>query len=378
MKQNYCVPQGQFYLRRLPEKSNDFLQAYDAADRYLLEYIHEHLSLSKEDSIAVFNDAFGALTVALFEYQPCVVTDSFLAKQAILRNLDRNGLDQAGLTLQDCQTVISSPLRYVFLKIPKTLALLEYQLISIRPFINSDTTLIATGMMKNLSASVWKVFEHTVGPTSTSLALKKAKLIHVTVSSSTSGIDNPYPSSYRLEGKDWLITNHANVFSRERLDIGTRFLLDILPQVSEARRYIDLGCGNGIVGISLAVQSPDSKVTFIDESYMAVDSARINFETVIGNCDRGEFIVNDALTDMGSEIADCIVCNPPFHQSHVIGDFIARRMFHQAKKALTSKGEFWVIGNRHLKYHTILNGLFEQCDLVAHNPKFMIYRCQKN
>jgi 23S rRNA (guanine1835-N2)-methyltransferase len=72
-----------------------------------------------------------------------------------------------------------------------------------------------------------------------------------------------------------------------------------------------------------------------------------------------------------------IVCNPPFHQQHTVGDYIALSMFKQAKRVLKKSGEFWVIGNRHLDYLQSLKKLFGQVSLVASNPKFVIIKATR-
>ena len=43
------------------------------------------------------------------------------------------------------------------------------------------------------------------------------------------------------------VVNHANVFSREQLDIGASFLLEHIPVCAPDQRAIDLGCGNGSI-----------------------------------------------------------------------------------------------------------------------------------
>ncbi len=75
--------------------------------------------------------------------------------------------------------------------------------------------------------------------------------------------------------------------------------------------------------------------------------------------------------------ADCIVCNPPFHQQHVIGDHIAWQMFQQAQRVLRKGGELRVIGNRHLNYHVHLKKLFGNWHAVAGNAKFAIIKAYK-
>jgi len=69
---------------------------------------------------------------------------------------------------------------------------------------------------------------------------------------------------------------------------------------------------------------------------------------------------------------DLILCNPPFHQGHVIGDHIAWQMFAQSKKQLRKDGELWIVGNRHLQYHIKLKKIFGNCRQVAGNAKFVM------
>lgn len=71
--------------------------------------------------------------------------------------------------------------------------------------------------------------------------------------------------------------NHAGIFCAERLDIGTRFFLKHLPSRGGAVRVVDLGCGNGVLGLSAAVSNPEAHLTFVDESYGAVASAEETF-----------------------------------------------------------------------------------------------------
>ena len=41
---------------------------------------------------------------------------------------------------------------------------------------------------------------------------------------------------------------------------------------------VDLGCGNGILGVRAAIGSPKSEITFVDESYRAVASAEATWK----------------------------------------------------------------------------------------------------
>ncbi len=62
----------------------------------------------------------------------------------------------------------------------------------------------------------------------------------------------------------------------------------------------------------------------------------------------------------------------PFHPAQLVGDFLAWRMFQQARAALTEQGELWLVGNRHLGYHVKLKRLFRRVEQIAATPKFVV------
>jgi 23S rRNA (guanine1835-N2)-methyltransferase len=367
------VPQGQFCLQRLPRRRRELLRAWDAADEYLLQHLAAQAPLRPDARLLIVNDGFGALTVALAGWQPQAWSDSYLSQAATVENLAANGLADVPVTLLDSLTMPQGPLDLVLIKVPKTLALLEDQLIRLRPLLTTNTRLMVAGMVKGLPKSVWSLLGRIVGPTTTSRAWKKARLIFATPDPTLSLPANPYPVRYRLEGTNYQIVNHANVFSRDSLDIGTRLFLQHLPVLPEAQNIVDLGCGNGVVGLLAAAQHPDATVHFVDESFMAVASARENFRAAFGERP-AVFRVGDGLAGYDAAWADLVLCNPPFHQQQAVGDQIAQRMFRQAQRALRPGGELWVIGNRHLGYHVALKRLFGGVAVVASNRKFVILR----
>ncbi|MDD5214445.1 MAG: methyltransferase [Methylococcales bacterium] len=376
MIEELLTTQGKFALQRLPKESHESLRAWDAADEYVLQHI-ETLNLPKTTHVLILNDSFGALACALHLFQPYALSDSYLSQQATRLNLAENKLPESSVTLLKSVDVLPHVFDLVIIKVPKTLALFEFQLLQLRSHINENTQIIALGMIKILTPSVWQMLERIIGKTQTSLAQKKARLIFATLDSDLSPPQNPYPIRYILENTDYEISNHANVFSREKLDIGTRFFLEHLPKSDKYRDIIDLGCGNGIVGLMAAQKNPTATIHFVDESFMAIESARENFEKAFKNR-IAHFHVGNCLTDFAENSADLVLCNPPFHQQHVIGDFIAQTMFKQAKNLLRQHGELLVIGNRHLNYGVSLSRIFGKTNvkLLAQNNKFQIWQAR--
>lgn len=366
------APQGQFELQRFPRRRRELLRAWDAADEYLLEYVAE---LGEAPSrILILNDSFGALAVALNSYAPQALSDSWLSQQATRENLAGNGLDPAAVRLWQSLQQPEGPIDWLLIKLPKNLGLLEDQLVRLRPLLTPDTRTVVAGMVKHMPRTLWPLLERLVGPTDTLLARKKARLIVAAVDPELPRAVSPYPKCWQLEGTGYQITNHANVFSRDSLDIGTRLFLQQLPAMPGARDIVDLGCGNGVVGLIAAERNPTAVIHFTDESFMALASAETNFRAAFGDARKAVFTAGDGLMAFAAESADLILCNPPFHQQHTVGDQIATAMFRQSRRVLRSGGELWVVGNRHLGYHALLKRLFGNVELVASNAKFVVLR----
>lgn len=376
--QTLTAPQGTFNLQLFPVRPKETLRAWDAADEYLLAEVAE-MELDSQCRILLLNDSFGALSCALSPFKPVSISDSYIAQQATLANLALNHISAEQITLRHSLEPAGdkgSSFDLVLLKVTKSLAQLEDQLHRIRPYLHPHTRVIAGGMVKSIHTSTLKLFEALTGPTRTSLARKKARLIFCDPDLTLQPPQNSYPRTYQLEGSEFQITNHANVFSREKLDIGTRFFIQHLPDDDRYENIIDLGCGNGVVGLIAAEKNPAAKLHFADESYMAVASAEANFRAAWPDRDAG-FTVTDCLRGYPSGNYDLILNNPPFHQQNTVGDFIAWQMFRESHRVLQQHGALWVIGNRHLGYHVKLKRLFGNCQTIASNNKFVILKAIK-
>lgn len=371
----FSTPFAQLDLIRQPDQSNDPLQAFDAADEYLLNHLHEQ-GPARDARVLLLNDGFSALSCALAPH--CQVTssgDSFLGALALQKNLARNDLPADSVTFVPASATAEGPFDWVLIRVPKTLALLEEQLIRLHGQLAPGARMVAAGMIKHLPRAAGELLEQYIGPLQASLAVKKARLLFATPEPRPVPV-SPYPTRYRLEKPALELLNHANVFCREGLDIGTRAFLPHLPKALGALRVADLGCGNGVLGIAYALSNPQAQLTLVDESFMAVQSARENWQAALG--ERNVSIrAGDGLAEQAADSLDLVLCNPPFHQQQVVGDFLAWRMFQQARAALVTGGELWIVGNRHLGYHAKLKRLFRGVEQVAATPKFVILRASK-
>ncbi|WP_434775789.1 methyltransferase [Pseudomonas oryzihabitans] len=359
-------------LDRQPPRRDDPLQAFDAADEYLLQQVAEH-GLDPAARVLVLNDGFGALAASLAAHARVTSSgDSHLAALALAANLARNGIAADAVTFVPASEATSGPFDLVLVRVPKTLALLEEQLIRLHGQLAPGARVIAAGMLKHLPRAAGDLLERHIGPVQASLAVKKARLLFATPESRPA-VASPYPSRYRLDAPPLTLVNHANVFCREGLDIGTRAFLPHLPQGLGQARVADLGCGNGVLALACALANPEARFTLVDESYMAVQSARENWTAAFPERPAA-ILAADGLAEQPARSLDLILCNPPFHQQQVVGDFLAWRMFQQARAALSEQGELWLVGNRHLGYHVKLKRLFKRVEQIAATPKFVVLR----
>ncbi|MFF0752261.1 methyltransferase [Streptomyces sp. NPDC004267] len=379
---------GTFPLTRHPVDPRDPLRAWDAADEYLLGHLAE-TGTDLSGTVVAVGDRWGALVTALAAAgagasgELVQVSDSYLGRTATAENLARSGAAPGAVRLLTTQDPPPERVDVLLVRVPKSLALLEDQLHRLAPAVHEGTVIVGTGMVKEIHTSTLNLFETILGPTRTSLAVKKARLIHTTPAPERTPDANPWPYAYALPGDapaglaGRTVVNEAGVFCADRLDIGTRFLLQHLPTGLGAARVVDLGCGNGVVGLAVALAEPDAELLFTDESYQAVASAEANFRTHAGQDRKADFRVGDGLADAAPGSVDLVLNNPPFHSHQATTDRTARRMFADARRALRPGGELWVVGNRHLGYHVTLRRIFGNSELVAGDPKFVILRAVK-
>ena len=111
-----------------------------------------------------------------------------------------------------------------------------------------------------------------------------------------------------LRGIHFEFLTSSGVFSKKRVDLGTRLLIEsmVLPQEGYV---LDIGCGYGAVGIAAAKFNPNLRVIMVDVNERAVRLARQNAEK---NC------VGDVAFRRGylyepvkGVMFNCVLSNPP-------------------------------------------------------------------
>ncbi len=346
-------------LKRYPSRSDDLLQAWESADELLLE---EVVTLApKPVRILLVQDQFGALASGLDGHEIVSLTDSYVSFKGSEMNT------HGRIKPQNNWSEIEGKFDLVLIKIPSNLSYFEDLLANLRPHLDSSSRVICGVMVKHQVARSFELLQKYVGATHTSLAKKKARLIFAKVEKDPQA--SPYPVEVSIDSFPKPFLNHANLFSREKLDIGTRFFLEHIP-AGDYGTILDLGCANGILGIRAKEKNPGAEIIFSDDSFQAITSSKMNYARYFD--DEARFEWTNCYENGEKDSLDLVLCNPPFHQQRTVGDHIAWQMFQDSFRCLKKDGLLRVIGNSHLGYAETLKKIFGNSKTIATNSKFMI------
>lgn len=371
---------GDIFLDRLPSDKRQKLFAWDSADELILKHLHRENTLANNKNVLIINDNFGGLACTLSKIKNIEITswgDSLVSHLATKNNLALNEIED-NIHYHSDLYLDNERFDLILIKVPKVMALFEWQLQQLREVTTEKSVIIAAGMVKHLPKRSQALLETVIGHTERSLAEKKARLFF-SIRENKAPHTAMYPIEKNIEELAITLNNHANVFSKEQLDIGARFFIRHFDQLPKANTIIDLGCGNGVLGIIAKQLQPESQIHFVDESYMAIASAKDNYQRNISseNNSSGKFYLSHCLTQYPNKNVDLILCNPPFHQQYSLAEETAITMFKQSRQLLQSNGELWVVANAHLNYQSVLKKLFSKLRLVASNKKFVIFAARK-
>lgn len=372
-------------LKRYPIKKNDPLQGWDSSDELILNYLSNQENFSKKAldwRILIVNDQSGALTCALANELGFGTLTSYTDSYLSFKGIQINSKE-----LANCITgleELSGLYDLVLIKIPKNMSYFEDILRHVIQHIHSESQVICGYQLKHQANASFQLLNEIIGTTTTSLAKKKARLIFAAVEkliSSPRSIETSPFIEISVLGFPHPFSNASGLFSREKLDIGTRFFLENLPKLSQLNSTVlDLGCANGIIGIATRFlnEKLQPRVLFTDESQMAITSAQTNYDRYFPNAPHSaEFHWTHCCESIQDNSVDWVLCNPPFHQGNSVSDSIARSMFEDAKRVLIRGGTLRVIGNNHLFYAAQLKRIFGNARKIASNSKFTVVESKK-
>ncbi len=144
--------------------------------------------------------------------------------------------------------------------------------------------------------------------------------------------------SYSLRGLQFAFDIGHTIFSSFEVDDGTDLLLRSLEPVAPPTRILDLGCGCGVIGITLARRYPAATVVMADKDLLAVRYARHN--AALNNAPNASALGSVGLESVPPGPYDMILSNIPAK----IGDLAIEQEFILGPLAqLRAGGEYWFV-----------------------------------
>lgn len=356
-------------LRRWPDIEAANLQAWDASDSLILDEARELTGGLPED-VVVIGDRHGALTLGALEggaTRVRVHQDGVLGERALAANAARRRVDGFEHHALDAELVRDA--RLVLLQLPRSLDELDEIAQLIAAHAHPDVHLVAGGRVKHMALTMNDVLATHFTDVKPSRARQKSRALHVT--GPREGVAVSWPREQRHDDMGLTIAAHGGVFAGSGIDIGTRLLLDHIPEMRAAERAIDLASGSGVVAAALALARPELRVLATDQSAAAIASTRAT-ATANGVGDRVEVVRADGLETVETASAQLIVLNPPFHVGAAVHTGLAERLFVEAARALEPGGELWVVWNTPLNYRPILDKTIGSTKQVQRTNKFTV------
>ncbi|MET4095187.1 methyltransferase [Arthrobacter sp. UYCu712] len=363
-------------LRRFPDVQAPNLQAWDATDRLLLDAAAG--LLTPDSRLAVVGDRYGALTLGApglaaagpnGTWPVRVHQDLITGERALRTNAAALGI-AGGFEQLPLGAALLEGATVVLLQLPKSLAELEEIADAVARHAAPDVVLLAGGRVKHMSLGMNAVLERYFSTVQPQLARQKSRIL-LAGGPRPAAAAPPFPVTEDHAELGLTVCAHGAVFAGTGLDIGTRFLLDFLPDMPPAARAVDLGCGTGILAAMYARANPGARVVATDQSAAAVRSARAT-AAANGLEERIEALQDDAMGSLPAASAELILLNPPFHIGAAVHAGAGIKMIEAAGRVLAPGGELWTVYNSHLQYRPALERLIGPTREVGRNPKFTV------
>lgn len=149
---------------------------------------------------------------------------------------------------------------------------------------------------------------------------------------------NPKYWDYTLRGRSFRFKSDNGVFSKNDIDFGSRLLIETFTLDEELEGDIlDVGCGYGPIGLSIAASYPEKNIEMIDINSRAVELARENAE--LNRIRNVEVHESDRLEGVTSTQLSAILTNPPIRA----GKSVVHAILTESFERLLPGGTLWVV-----------------------------------
>ena len=175
---------------------------------------------------------------------------------------------------------------------------------------------------------------------------------------------------YTFLGKELSFNTDNGVFSKDRVDFGTNVLLNSLESLDNINKVLDVGCGVGVIGLSIASKYKNLTVDMIDVNEKAIALTNENMKlNKLSNCK--SFISN--VYENVNDKYDLIISNPPIRA----GKEIVHKIASEAKKHLNDEGMFYAVVQKKQgadSFKKKLEEVYNNVEVVNKDSGYVIFK----
>lgn len=170
-------------------------------------------------------------------------------------------------------------------------------------------------------------------------------------------------------GQEYSFYTDNGVFSKSKLDFGTRTLLENLPISELHGRILDVGCGYGVIDIILG-KITDAVYEGIDVNKRAIHLAEMNAK--LNKINNVSFYESDTYSQVNKKY-NYIITNPPIRA----GKDIVYDIVMNARNHLESDGVLYIVIRKEQGAKSMIRDLMEyyQVEIICKNKGFFVIKC---
>ena len=179
---------------------------------------------------------------------------------------------------------------------------------------------------------------------------------------------------YVIDGRVITLVSDNGVFSKDKIDEGSLAFLKVLVPLRLSGRILDLGCGYGPIGLTIAIISPTARVDLADINTRALALCEKN-AFKLGLSQRVTVLHSDIYESIEGKY-DSIVVNPPIRA----GKVVTYAMYEGAFTHLIDGGSLFIVIRKNQgapsasKY---IESIFGNITLLKKDKGYYIYQAKK-
>ncbi|WP_102272408.1 class I SAM-dependent methyltransferase [Cytobacillus massiliigabonensis] len=186
---------------------------------------------------------------------------------------------------------------------------------------------------------------------------------------------DPKSWSFTLNNFSFRFKTDNGVFSKKEVDFGSRLLIEEFVEPAIEGNILDVGCGYGPIGLSVAKQLGDRLVHMIDVNERALSLAGEN--AALNEIENVCIYESDRLENVKGNRFAAILTNPPIRA----GKKVVHDIFEQSFECLLPGGELWVVIQKKQGAPSAIekmSAIYGEVEIVAKKKGYFIIKAKKD